>query len=160
MSIKFCEVSESGFHSFGHKAGSREPACRHCGMTKKQLQEKDRQVGNDYLEHVKGKVASPEGVAEIDAMRPYIERRQRFIADVNAMSNLAANHFGTLPDPVSADVRSEVAQALDALKKAVAGVKHPEIREALFFSQFLAEFSLGVMNKRMEAFQQRGGSPA
>lgn len=152
MSVRFCDVSEYGFHSFGQQAGSRDPVCRHCHLSKKQLQEKSRQVGAEYLEHVKEKVTSPEGVAEIDAMRPYMERLQRFRTDVDALTNMAAYHFGNLPDPVPADVRGEVAQAVESLKAAIAGVTNPEIRESLFFAQYMAEFAIGVMEKRMADF--------
>lgn len=152
MSVKFCAASETGFHLYERKPGSKVPVCRHCHMTRQQLQEQAAQIAQGHLQ--KARELTPERIAELDAMKPYKDRRQRYSQRLDALQNLAAFQLDKLPAPVPADVRPQVSAAVEALRAAVAGVRDEELRESLWLALCIAEAAGATMEARVIARQK------
>lgn len=148
MSVNACTAADHGHHNFERQG--RATVCRWCKKTRAELIEAAKKLAAESLkqaaEMVKLKPAQADEVAALEAYRATRERMQSWHA---AIENLAAWHFHKLAPAVSADAREHVRAAVDALQKAIAGVRDPEIRECLFLSQYMLEGQLAIMEKRV-----------
>lgn len=156
MSVTFCRAAEHGMHNF--QRSGRTMACRWCGLTREQMRQQAIEEGRANLKNAHAAVTlTPEQIAEADKLRPYQQRRKRFMECHAATCNLAAWNFDNLPAPTRRPETAviQVAKAMQALEAAVAAVSNPEVREMLYLAQMICIEQRLHMGRLLTEYNQR-----